>query len=311
MIFEGDKSVIDAIKEKKRLVDAGEEYGHIKPLLFVDGGLMKGVYSAGAVVALEELGYSETFTTAVGVSSGAPTLAYFLAKSAHVGVTIYSEEVCDRKFINPRRFWRPLETDYFTEVLRGVTGKKLNVEAILKSKTEFYSAVANFETGEPELITSKSKEGLLSSIQASILMPNISNEIVRINDIRYVDGGFTRPHALQKVLEVCDFTHLLVITNQNKTITTIPWLERFLDRTLYRHRMPAPLRFAAHERKRERMKVLETLKQADTPHAVIWGDHSIDSLEFDVKKVLQVVEASRQWWTALLLDDSEKNTPKS
>jgi len=46
MIFEGDKGVIDAIKEKKRLMEAGEAHGHIRPLLIIGGGLMRGVFGA-------------------------------------------------------------------------------------------------------------------------------------------------------------------------------------------------------------------------------------------------------------------------
>lgn len=301
MIFEGQQRVIDAIKEKKALIDAGREHNHIRPMLFIDGGLMKGAYGAGAVLALTDLGYADVFTTAVGVSSGAPTAAYFVAGEVTRGVSMYYEECCSRKFINMWRFWNQVNTFYFSGVLRGVTGKGVTPARVFASNTELYIAVADFETGKPELLHPKTDEELFRAIQASILMPNVSSDIVHIDDIRYVDGGFTRPHALQRALDEIDATHVLIITNQDKSVTTLPKLERFLNHTLYRHRMPKLLRFAAHERKRERMKVIEELEKGrKIPYGLVWGNHSIMSMERDPKKVQQVIADSKKWWLELL-----------
>ncbi len=91
MILEGDNSVIDAIKEKKRLMDAGEAHEHIKPLLIIDGGLMKGVYGTGAVMAIHELEFTQAFTGVVGMSSGAVAVAYLLSGNM-IGARTMSEE---------------------------------------------------------------------------------------------------------------------------------------------------------------------------------------------------------------------------
>lgn len=305
MIYEGEYSVIDAIKEKKRLIDAGKPHEHIKPLLFIDGGLMKGAYGAGAVAALEALNYTKVFANVVGVSSGAPTAAYFLSGEVEKGIRVYTEDVCKRKFINVWRFWNQVNTFYVAGTLRGVTGKGVSSNKVLAAPSCLYIAVADFKTGKPILLRPKTEEELLTAIQASILMPNVSTDIVTFNDIRYVDGGFTRPHALFEAFNTVQATHVLVITNQDKTITTIPWLERFLNNTIYRHRMPKPLRFAAHERKRERMTAIERMKEADTPYALVWGDHSIRSMERDPKKVKAVIEKSRRWWHELLTNEPE------
>jgi len=301
MIFEGNSEVIDALKEKKRLKDAGAPHSHIKPLLVIDGGLMKGAYSAGAVIALEELGYTSMFADVVGISSGAPTAAYFVSGEVSKGVSLYWEECCSRKFINMWRFWNQVNTFYFAGAIRGVTGKGISPQEVFSSSTELHIGVADFKTGEPRLLTPTDDESLYTAIQASILMPNVSSDRVHFDDIRYVDGGFTRPHILKKVIDVIDTTHVLIITNQDQTITAIPRLERFLNHTLYRHRMPKALRFAAHERRRERMKVLEEMeKNYKNPYALVWGDHSIRSVEQRPQKIKRVIEASRKWWYSLL-----------
>lgn len=95
-----------------------------------------------------------------------------------------------------------------------------------------------------------------------------------------------------------------MITNQDhidKIIPNLPWLERFLNHTLFRWRMPKALRFAAHERWKERMKAVQRMKeQTDVLCALVWGDRSIRSMERDSTVVKSVVEKSRLWWHDLL-----------
>lgn len=301
MIFEGDISVIDAIKEKKRLRDAGAPHGHIKPLLVIDGGLMKGAYGVGAGLALEEGGYSDVFSSVVGISSGAPSAAYLVAGEVHIGAGLVWDECCSKAFINKWRVWNQVSTTHFIEAVRGSTGKGLDTQKALAAPADLYIGVSNFSTGEPWLIQPKNGEELFQAMQASILMPNVSTDIVTIDDIRYVDGGFTRPHILKRAVDEIAATHVLVITNQDHTVTTIPRLERFLNHTLFRWRMPKALRFAAHERRKERMKAIEYMKEHyEKPYALVWGDHSIRSVEQNPHKVRSVIERSRKWWHELL-----------
>ena len=297
MIFEGNPQVMKILTEKKSLMEAGLPHAHIKPLLIIDGGLMKGAYSVGAVMALEELGYSDVFSNIVGISSGAPTAAYFVAKEVEKGTGIFWQECSSRKFINMWRVWNQVNTFYFSAVLRGVSGKGLTTQNVLESKTALHIGVADFKTGAPKLLYPQTGEDLLKAIQASILMPNVSNDIVKFDDIRYVDGGFTRPHILRTAIDSIEATHVLIMTNQDKVVSTIPWLERFFNQTIFRLRMPPALRFAAHERRRERMKALEYMSaNFAKPYALVWGDHSISSMERDARVVRAVTEKSRQWW---------------
>jgi predicted patatin/cPLA2 family phospholipase len=190
--------------------------------------------------------------------------------------------------------------------LRQEGGDGLKAKKVLAARTKLYFGVANFQTGKPKLIRPTSAKDLFTAVQASILMPNVSKDIVHLDNIRYADGGFTKPHVLELVFEEIEMTHLLMITNQDhidKVIPNLPWLERFLNHTLFRWRMPKLLRFAAHERWKERMKaVVRMRKNTTVAHALVWGDRSIRSMERDEKKVKRVVERSRQWWHEVLSD---------
>src|ERR1044071_2792696 len=57
--------------------------------LVVEGGGMRGVVSAGMVAALEELGFRDCFDAVYGSSAGAISGAYFIAKQARYGTTIF------------------------------------------------------------------------------------------------------------------------------------------------------------------------------------------------------------------------------
>lgn len=291
--------MVEAIKEKKHLIESGLPHDHIKPMLFIDGGLMKVAYGIGGGLALEELEYSDVFTSIVGVSSGAVALIYFASKDTQAGGTLAWEECSSRNFINMWRFWNQVNTSYIVDVLRGVTGKKADAVKALASPADLYIGVADFATGSPALLKPQTEEELLTAIQASILMPNVSSDRVVFNDIRYVDGGFTKPHVMSLALDEVEATHILVMTNQDKVVTTLPFLERFFNHTIFRLRMPKALRFAAHERRKERMKVIEQMKKSSVPYALVWGDYSIRSMERSPEVIREVIERSRLWWREL------------
>ena len=61
---------------------------------------MRGVISAGMVVALEQLGCSRCFDAVYGSSAGAINGAFFVAGQAGLGTTIYYENINHREFID-------------------------------------------------------------------------------------------------------------------------------------------------------------------------------------------------------------------
>src|SRR5262245_32067681 len=105
--------------------------------LVVEGGAMRGVFSAGAGVGLEELGLTAVFDEVYGSSSGAINAAYFLAGQAAYGATIYYEDINNSRFINFGRLTKILDVDFlFEEVL--TRRKALAVERVLASPSRFF-----------------------------------------------------------------------------------------------------------------------------------------------------------------------------
>ena len=72
----------------------------VKSALVIQGGGMRGAFSAGSLIALENLGFAESFDAIYASSSGAINGSYFLAKQSALGTSIYYRDINNSKFIN-------------------------------------------------------------------------------------------------------------------------------------------------------------------------------------------------------------------
>lgn len=300
MIFEGNSEVMTILKQKKSLIDAGLPHEHIKPLLIIDGGLMKGVYGTGAALAIDELGYTNCFSAVAGISSGAVAAAYLLSGTKIGASTIY-EEACSRQFRPRFSFKNIIDVAFFERVLAGDTGKALQFDKISSHIVSLYIGVSEFTTGKPVIIRPTNLPDLLRSIRASISIPGAVTLPSYVNGVRYVDGAASKPHILKNVYETIEATHVLVITNQDKDTKHISWIEHCINNTIFRFRMTAALRTVTNWRRESRHEfVQETLASPAKPTLFVWGDNSISSKESSPAIVRKVLEKSKAWWLQTL-----------
>lgn len=301
MILEGDQSVIEILKEKKRRMDRGESHDHIRPLLVIDGGLMKGTYGVGAALTLQKLGFDTVFSAVAGISSGAATVAYFLASEMEKAVEITRAECCSKELINIFRFKNIINTKFFRTVLEGKTGKGLSVEKVLNHDTDVFIGVSEYETGAPKLISPTCKDTLFESIRASIAMPGSVSDHIFVDGVRYVDGASTSPHILEHIFDTVDATHILVLTNQDKDTADVSILEKVLNATFFRNRLSPLLRKAASARRKTRHAFVESaLATMSTPACFVWGNGMIGSYEQSPVIVEKTIFESSLWWHDLL-----------
>src|SRR3989344_9040277 len=93
MRFEGNPEVLRNLFRKKRLLDAGDvDHCMYRPLVLACSGLMRGVYAGGQCRALDRFGLINVFDIAVGISTGAPMLGFFLAGQIQQHLDIYWNE---------------------------------------------------------------------------------------------------------------------------------------------------------------------------------------------------------------------------
>lgn len=103
--------------------------------LAIEGGGMRGVVSAGMVGALEQLGLLNSFDVVYGASAGAISAAYFVARQARYGTTIFYDNINNRHFIDLRRIFTNAPVLSLEFLLDHVckTEKPLAVERVLQS----------------------------------------------------------------------------------------------------------------------------------------------------------------------------------
>lgn len=201
------------IEKKKLLSENDPSHKKLKTALVIEGGIMFGVYGGGVVTGLEDLGFTDVFDYVIGGSAGAGTGAYFLAHQARMGTSIFYDDLVGNKFINPTKFSKIIDLDYMENIFR--TSKKLDVEAVRKSRSELHISVTNLRTGLAEVLSSKDESlDLPLAIKASCAVPLLYKNGVELNGKHYCDGLVGLPNAIEYAIRELQCNNILVITNR-------------------------------------------------------------------------------------------------
>ncbi|HEX5456093.1 MAG TPA: patatin-like phospholipase family protein [Candidatus Saccharimonadales bacterium] len=181
--------------------------------LIVQGGGMRGVYSIGALAALE--GFSEetgvdlrnAFSAGFGSSAGAINLAHYAAGHARDGIAIYTDKLTDGRFmprLQPfdfqtarqdigrvvRNGFKIVDIDRLANKVLQEQGRLTSFEGSIADN--IYAVATDAETGVPiALRMSPEDPDLYEIFKATGALPVLYNDIVEIKGGRYVDGGST------------------------------------------------------------------------------------------------------------------------
>jgi len=116
------------------------------------GGFMTGVYSAGAMLALVEMGFENSFDTIYSISSGFHNACSFLSGDGKRNTSVYYEDLCKGHFFKPLRFWKVVDVEHLVDILRNK--KPINVSHLLKQRTKLYVRLNNINIpkGNPPVL---------------------------------------------------------------------------------------------------------------------------------------------------------------
>lgn len=199
------------IKLRNREIQKGIKSGIITGLV-VQGGGMRGTYSMAALMALEEGGLGGAFDHVVGSSAGAINGAYLLAEQATLAVTVYLDDISNKKFVDFFRLQKIVDIDYLVDgVLK--KHKALNIKKVMGSFSTLHIVLTDYLTGEPTTVTNRdNKLDLMEAIRATAAMPILYNKVVQVNGRGYVDGGVTDGVPLLRAIELGCTDILVVLT---------------------------------------------------------------------------------------------------
>lgn len=156
--------------------------------LVLEGGAMRGIYTAGVLDVFMEHGIE--FDGVIGVSAGAVHGCSFVSKQHGRSIRYYKKYCKDRRFMS---FW-----SFFTT--GDIVGEKFcyhdlpdhldpyDHKSFLESKTEFYTTSTNLKTGKAEYIKVNDMKMEIDLLRASASMPYVSR-IVPWKGKELLDGG--------------------------------------------------------------------------------------------------------------------------
>jgi len=179
--------------------------------LVLEGGAMRGMYTAGVLDVFMEQGIG--FDGVIGVSAGAICGCSFV--SGQAGRTIrYNKKYCtDKRFMSFYNFFRTgdlVDEQFCYHEIPEVLDVYDN-EAFLKSETDFYVTCTNLETGKAEYILMKDMYKDIDYLRASASMPYVSR-IVEKDGMKLLDGGCSDSIPLQVFMEMGFEKNVVVLT---------------------------------------------------------------------------------------------------
>ena len=200
--------------------------------LAIEGGGMRGVVSAGMLVALEQLGITGCIDLVVGTSAGALAGAFFVEGRAVEGSVLFYTELHDEPFLDRSRLLRreaALDLDYLVDT--AAVGRGLDFTAVAASPIPLYATVAPTDPASEirHFHVAGSAERVSSILKATASLPVLAGPAKPIDDSHYVDGGLHEQIPWRTAASL-GATHVLVLPSKpvsaDEALDSLSFIER-------------------------------------------------------------------------------------
>lgn len=181
--------------------------------LVLEGGGMKGVYTAGVLDFFLEKGI--LFSGVYGVSAGACHMCSYLSGQIGRGLDVAMDYLDTGRYCSVRSLL--LTGDLFNvDMCYHLIPEYLNpydYETFDRYKGKAYSVVTNIVTGKPEYLRIRDMKKEIDKIRASASLPLVSRS-VGIGDSYYLDGGLSDAIPLRKSMLSGNRKNVVVMTKE-------------------------------------------------------------------------------------------------
>jgi predicted patatin/cPLA2 family phospholipase len=164
----------------------------VSTAIVVEGGAMRGIFTAGVLDRLLELGLTG-FDLAIGTSAGACNLASFVAGQYGRNLRCHMNVMARREFFSVRRALRGghyMDLDWLWD--RFAAEEPLDEGAIERARTQLVSVATCVRTGEPVYMTARGPS-IHDDLKAGCALPFLYRGPVALGDRHVVDGGLVDP----------------------------------------------------------------------------------------------------------------------
>lgn len=181
--------------------------------LVLEGGGMRGIYTAGVLDVFLEHGIS--FDGVIGVSAGAIHGCSFVSGQAGRSIRYYKKYCKDKRFMSFHNMLRTgdmVDEQFCYHELPELLDP-YDYEAFNRSKTKFYVTCSNVETGRPEYLQITDMKKQVDLMRASATLPYVSR-IVEHGGMKLLDGGCTDSIPVNAFMKMGYRKNVVVLTRE-------------------------------------------------------------------------------------------------
>lgn len=180
--------------------------------LILEGGGMRGVYSAGVLDLLLDKGININYC--VGVSAGACNCISYISKQRKRNYRVNINYIDDKRYLSIRNLIKT-GSAFGMDMLFDIIPNQLDPfdhEAFNNSDKKFFIGTTNCDTGIPEFYQIKNfAEDGYESIKASISLPLVAS-VIKYDNKNLMDGGIAAPIPIQKAIDDGIEKHIVILT---------------------------------------------------------------------------------------------------
>jgi predicted patatin/cPLA2 family phospholipase len=208
--------------------------------LAVEGGGMRGVVSAGMLIALDDLGFTPCIDKVFGSSAGGINAAFYLQGERWHALSLYYTALRSKKLIYASHMWRSktiVDLQYIRDDL--LREFPIDLDKVNASGAELHIAVTDVDDACLKVVSDfTSTEDLVDALLAGSWLPILSGAPFVFRQHRALDGGLLLDHPMRAAIDR-GCTHVLVLSTQypKKRDRLEPW--RYVVREYLRTLNPA------------------------------------------------------------------------
>lgn len=183
-----------------------------KYALVLEGGGMRGVYTAGALAWLND--YHITFDYGVGISSGAVALVCYMEENKKTPYNMIVKYACNGENVGLKAFLTEGHYVAYNRLFKeDLLGKeKLSLEPLRKNcSMEAEVGAYDLKKGETVFFNVKDLDDDLELLRGTCALP-IASAVVDYEGEKYLDGGITKMIPIERSIEKGCTKHLVITT---------------------------------------------------------------------------------------------------
>lgn len=181
--------------------------------LVLEGGGMKGVYTAGVLDFFLDKGIE--FSNIYGVSAGACHMCSFVSKQRGRALDVNVDYLDTRKYCSVESLLTTGDLFNVDMAYRLIPDylHPYDHETFKKYQGRMYSVVTNIETGKPEYLRLRDMKTDIDMVRASASLPMVSRN-VKIGKKFYLDGGISDAIPLKKSILDGNLKNIVIMTKE-------------------------------------------------------------------------------------------------